>query len=329
MDESSPNSLPPPGAVGWTDGEAGDGGGVTVPVAAPAPEPAPAGRSERAVRAPLAVLAGVLVIAAVAMLLIGIPGGGGGGGPLSPIAQAAERTATAPGARFTGTASGSVSGVSMQMQFDGAFSGAEDRSQIEMQIQATGPAPISTSMTGIQDGSTVYMSSPLFGGALPDGAHWMKLDLSELDGDAEALEQSAALDARQMLESLRATSSDVRMVGTDRVRGVKTKHYTGTIDPALQAEQLREMGDEAGADLIAQNVAPSTVEVWIDRHGYVRRFDMQFPLVIPGQGSANLGMSIEMFDFGATPAIEVPSDDDAFDATELSRQALEAQGIGG
>ena len=215
------------------------------------------------------------------------------------------------------------------MEFDGAFSSADDRSQIEMQMQVAGPAPISTSMTGIQDGSVFYMSSPLFSGSLPDGAAWMKLDLSEFDGDSAALEQSTSFDARQMLESLRATAPDVRMVGTDRIRGVRTKHYTGTIDPAVQAEQLREMGDEAGADLIAQNAASSTVEVWIDRDHLVRRFDMQFPLALPGQGVANLGMSIEMFDFGATPAIDVPSDDDAFDATELSRQALEAGGFGG
>jgi hypothetical protein len=325
VDSQPTDSMPPPTSAGWTDGESGDGGGVTVPTAAAAPDPYRQGQ----VRTPFLLVALVVAIAAVAVLLVGIPGGGGGGGPLSPIARAAERTATATGARFAGTASGSVSGMSMQMRFDGSFSGTEDRSQIDMQIQATGPAPISTTMTGIQDGSTIYMSSPLFSGALPDGARWMKLDFSEFDGDASALEQGAALDARQMLESLRATSSGVRMVGTDRVRGVKTKHYTGTIDPARQAEQLREMGDEAGADLIAENVAPSTVEVWIDRNGYVRRFDMQFPLTIPGQGSASLGMSIQMFDFGATQSIAVPSDDDTFDATELSRQALEAGGLGG
>ena len=44
------------------------------------------------------------------------------------------------------------------------FSSAQDRSQIEMQMQVAGPAPISTSMTAIQDGSVFYMSSPLFSG---------------------------------------------------------------------------------------------------------------------------------------------------------------------
>jgi hypothetical protein len=39
-------------------------------------------------------------------------------------------------------------------------------------------------------------------------------------------------------------------------------------------------------------------------------------------------MSIEMFDFGATPTIEVPSEEEAFDATELSRAALEADSLG-
>ena len=64
------------------------------------------------------------------------------------------------------------------MQFDGAFNGQTGRSQMQMQMQmqATGPQPISTSMSAVQDGSAIYMNSPLFAGQLPNGASWMKLD---------------------------------------------------------------------------------------------------------------------------------------------------------
>ena len=80
-----------------------------------------------------------LLIAAVALLLFGIPGGAERGGPLSPIAEAAEHTASVPGARFRGTGSGSFGTGSVQMSSTGAFNGQTGRSQMDMQMQATGP----------------------------------------------------------------------------------------------------------------------------------------------------------------------------------------------
>ena len=69
---------------------------------------------------PFVLAACGLLIAALALLLIGIPGGGGkGGGPLSPVAEAAEHTASVAGARFEGTGSGSFGTGSVQMSFDG------------------------------------------------------------------------------------------------------------------------------------------------------------------------------------------------------------------
>ena len=54
------------------------------------------------IRTPFVLAACGLLIAAVALLLFGIPGGSDRGGPLSPIAEAAEHTASVPGARFSG-----------------------------------------------------------------------------------------------------------------------------------------------------------------------------------------------------------------------------------
>ena len=198
---------------------------------------------------------------------MGIPGAGsgGGGGALSPIAQAAEQTADVPGAHYSGTGTGTFAGGTVEMQFDGAYNGEADRSQIEMQFQASGAAPLSGTITGVADGTDMYMTSPLFAGQIPDGATWMKLDLSEFGGDQGA---ASGVDAREMLEQLRAVAPGARAVGSDKVRGVKTTHWSATIDPALQAEQLREQGDETAADLVEQSggawwsTSGSTARTW-------------------------------------------------------------------
>ena len=275
---------------------------------------------------PFVLAACGLLIAALALLLIGIPGGGGkGGGPLSPVAEAAEHTASVPGARFEGTGSGTFGTGSVQMTFEGAFNSVTGRSRMDMQIQSTSPPAVSTTMTGIQDGAVVYMSSPLFAGQLPDGASWMKLDFSDLgDAAATSAQSAGAVDARQLLEELRSVAPGARVVGTERVRGVRTTRYAATIDPALQAEQLREAGNDEAAALIEQG-PPPTVGVWVDRKHLVRRMSLTLPITLPGQPGEQIEMTFDIFGFGATPAIEPPPSDDVFDATELGKQMLDAE----
>lgn len=49
------------------------------------------------------------------------------------------------------------------------------------------------------------------------------------------------------------------------------------------------------------------------------------PITLPGQPGGQVEMTFDVFGFGATPAIEPPPSDDAFDATELSKQILDAE----
>jgi hypothetical protein len=299
---------------------------VPVSPSAPAPAPAPPRRAGGpTIRAPFVLAACGLLIAAVALLLFVLPGGSGGGGPLSPIAEAAEHTASVPGARFSGTGSGSFGGGSLQMQFDGAFNGQTGRSQMQMQMQATGPQPISTSISAVQDGSVVYMNSPLFAGQLPNGASWMKLDFSGLAGAAALSAQSTGdLDARQMLQQLQSVAPGAQVVGTERVRGVRTTRYSGTIDPQLEADELRDAGNDEAAALVEASGSP-TVDVWVDRRHLVRRMSMTIPVGIPGQPPAQMAMTFDVYDFGAAPAIDLPPSGDVYDATELTKGILDGE----
>ena len=194
---------------------------------------------------------------------------------------------------------------------------------MQMQMQATGPQPISTSMSAVQDGSVVYMNSPLFAGQLPNGASWMKLDFSGLAGAAALSAQSTGdLDARQMLQQLQSVAPGAQVVGTERVRGVRTTRYSGTIDPQLEADELRDAGNDEAAALVEASGSP-TVDVWVDRKHLVRRMSMTIPVGIPGQPPAQMAMTFDVYDFGAAPAIDLPPSGDVFDATELSKGILD------
>ena len=276
---------------------------------------------------PAYVALAVLVIAVALFVLLR---GGSSGGGLTPIAAAAERTAAVPGARFSGTGSVSADGLNMTMSVRGSYSGATNRSEMTMDVQAPQAPQIAEMMNpfvGIQDGVVMYLSSPMLSVGLPDGKTWMKMDLSEFAGNE--LESSASsagsVDATTVLGQLEAVSDGARVVGKEKVRGAVTTRFSATIDPQRQADQLREAGNDAGAELIEEQGGMSQVEVWIDRKGLVRRTAMSVPYEVMGGPGASMALTMDFYGFGVNPEIEIPSDDVAFDATELSKQLLEQE----
>lgn len=297
-------SAPPPG---WPD---------------PEPAAAPGGSFETRSHRPRLLLVGVALLAVLATaLILTLDGGSSGRNAFAPIAEAAERTANFPGARFAGAGHTSTPQFDMTMSFTGEYNGASDRSTMRMETEAPGlpaAAEAMNPMIGVQDGLTIYMSAPAFAAGLPDGKSWMKIDYSEF---AEG--QPSATDARGMLEQLRAVG-EARKLGRERVRGTSTIHYAATLDPELQAEQARDMGDELSAEVIETQGGTTAVDVWVDDRDLIRRLAMTVPFdLVAGEG-AEMRMTVDYFDFGIEPQIDLPPEDDVFDATKLGRSLLES-----
>lgn len=256
-----------------------------------------------------------------AALVLSLGGGASKGAPFAPIAEAAERAVNSPGARFAGAGHASTQGLEMTMVFSGEYNGETERSSMRMEAEVPAmPAAAAqlNPMVAVQDGLTVYMSMPALATGLLDGKSWMKLDFSEL---AEA--PASSTDARAILGQLRAVG-DARRVGSERVRGVPTTRYAAMLDPELHAEQLREAGDDLGADLIESQDGPSAVDVWVDDEQLVRRTAMTVPFDLVGGEGSEMTMTMDFFDFGVEPQIELPPEGDVYDATELSRGLLES-----
>ena len=127
-----------------------------------------------------------------------------------------------------------------------------------------------------------------------------------------------------MLQQLQSVGPGAQVVGTERVRGVRTTRYSGTIDTQLEADELRDAGNDEAAALVEASGSP-TVDVWVDRRHLVRRMSMTLPVGIPGQPPAQMAMTFDVYDFGAAPAIDLPPSGEVFDATELSKGILEGE----
>ena len=212
------------------------------------------------------------------------------------------------------------------MRFDGVFNVEADRSQLQMEVSSAAAPQVSmiNPLVAVQDGLTMYMSSPAFSAGLPVGKSWIKIDASEFVAEApEAPASMSSMDARVVLEQLELAGGG-RIVGRESVRGFRTTHYTVTIDAAAQAAQLREAGNELAADVVESQGGASSVDVWIDGRGLVRRTALVVPFELTGGPGATMSMTMDFFGFGIEPEIEVPGDDAAFDVTELSKDALEA-----
>ncbi len=288
--------------------------------ASPAPPPARPDRN----RLKLLIAGAVAVTAGfVAYTLFLGPDEGPEG--LNPIAQAAERTAAIPGSRMSMTADASFPqlGARMVMSGSGVTNGRTDRGRIEMNGHYEGgPAQLPDfSMVGVNEGYTMYMSSSLFSAALPAGKSWIKLEST-----SEEIEQASFsnVDPTQQLDSLRGVTDDFTTVGPERVRGVVTTHYQATIDYRLYADALREEGLDDAAEQVESTldgIESSPVDVWIDDEQRIRRMDLS--IAMP-EGAGEMTVSLEVYDFGISPRIDLPSASEVIDAQELAGGLLES-----
>ncbi len=158
----------------------------------------------------------------------------------------------------------------------------------------------------------------------------MKIDMKRatssfgLDlGGSGQVGQSAA----DQLRMLRAVSGDLSEEGHEQVAGTETTHYSATVDlrryPDVMPEEQREAarkGVERLIELSGQSEVP--MDVWIDGEERVRRMTWKQSM---RQGPVEVKMDItaEYVRFGVPVDIDVPDDEDVFDATDLVLQRLE------
>jgi len=185
---------------------------------------------------------------------------------------------------------------------------------VQMQLGSADP-----SMEMIFDGGhglVMYMRSPLFDKVVPTGK-WVKMDLEKLakkEGvDLGAIMNANQADPSQSLHMLMA-SSDARVTGSERIRGVQTTHYAFNID----LEKLAHDNKAFSQLKEATGSAFAPAQAWIDARGRVRRLAVTMSLGAQLGTPVTMTMTEDLYDFGVQTNITPPADDLVVDLSSLS-----------
>ncbi len=233
----------------------------------------------------LFLLAGVLAVLVIAIVVFASLQGGGEVS-LNPIAQAAVRTQESPGARVLlyATAQKAESGL-IEMSGQGAYNGQTGRSEVTISAHgSTGKMKL----RAVASDSHMYFKSEAFQSELPGDDEWMGLDLSRFAQSESGLPSNS--DPSSQLDLLKSASDEFETLGKETIRGVKTTGYRGTLATGLG------------------------FETWIDGKGLVRRMTLKGSPSDPPV----VDMTVDFYDFGISPDIELPNPNTVFDATDLA-----------
>ncbi len=295
-------------------------------------------RTDHVLRMHSRLPAGLIAPAAAALVLI-LSGCGSSAVTIDPVAEAAIATSHSGGAQLAMSAQIELGGLSGPVRLTGTgnFNFAAHEGELISSLSGLPASALgvlhtsSLQFTELFAKNVIYLESPLLAGRLPGGARWMKLDLGQvvqgLGLDPQSL-SSGQSNPAQDLEYLKADGGTVTRVGTETLRGAMTTHYRGTIDLAKAAEKLGSANPALLKASIEQLTAEMgtkkiPVEVWVDSRDRVRRMTLAVGETSSGE---HVGVSImlELFNFGATPAVNVPSGSEVFDVTQSSLAGLSA-----
>lgn len=268
---------------------------------------------------------------------------------LDDLRQVADASSNAKTASFSLRVEQKLGEEALSIGADGAFDTARNRARLSVDLSSLatifaelGKAfgapkggleglddPAKWKLEAIQDGTRVFLSSPLLESALPKGKTWISGDLANLGSqqgvDLGQLGAFGESDPREALALLRAVSGDLEEVGRETVRGVATTRYRTTLDPKKLAQQLGKSGDQ---DLVGglldqvENGAPEAIplDVWVDDEMLLRRLDLRY---VPAQGGGDATFSMELFDYGEPVDVAPPPADQVADVTELRGAKVE------
>jgi hypothetical protein len=265
----------------------------------------------------------VLCLALCASALAGCAGGDALA--LDPVAQAANTTAQTTSSRFEFRASLSAGSVgSLSFNGNGVYDGKNKSGWMNMHfaLPPTAQAQIGStdpSMEMIFDGShglVMYMRSPLFNKIVPTGK-WVKMDLEKIakkeGADLGAIMNANQADPSQSLRMLMA-SSNARVTGSERIRGVQTTRYAFNIDYKKLAHDnkaFKKLQEATGS-------ISAPAEAWIDARGRVRRLVVAMSLGGQLATPMTMTMTEDLYDFGVPTNITPPSDDLVVDLSSLT-----------
>ncbi len=232
------------------------------------------------------------------------------GDPVTVLTAAAGKAEDLGTARIEGTAEFSAAGIASSVSISGEIDFRTDATSLTMVTEVNGKST-PTQRTIVVDGD-LYTSIPDGAGtALTAGKRWIRTEGSSQLGAFSG----AGADPRATLATLKRISKDVRSLGRETIRGVRTTRY-----------RFRTSGSDDQSESGVLGAVPDVVsEVWIDDDNLPRRFRLkldvskQMAAVRPSQapvGDATSVVTFDFFDYGKPVSIEAPPADQVLDADD-------------
>ncbi|MGW3391340.1 hypothetical protein [Streptomyces cinereoruber] len=307
----------------------------------------------------------VLTAAAVVTGLAGCQGDGGGEGEKKAAAPAPATTPAAPRtqtlgeatkvirAAYTKTAEAKSAKVRMTVSVTGL--GAESGTAEMTGVQGWNPAVMDVTMKGslftagdpdapeqtrmIVLGDVTYLDMGTEKAAERDGKRWMKLDMkaaAEASDDPTAKHRMSGglgnmnQDPSQQL-ALLLDSPDLKHVGAEKINGMETQHYKGTLsfEQMLKANKASELIPEKEYDALIAAVKLAGLkgydtEVWVNEDGYPARMNVDMSM-----GVGSMKLRADYSDYGAATTVEAPPAEDTFDLLGMLKELEELEGLEG
>jgi hypothetical protein len=158
-----------------------------------------------------------------------------------------------------------------------------------------------------------------------DGKRWLKFDLSgsEAAKDMDRMGSTSQAEQNPAAESTFLTGAkDVKKVGSEKVEGVETTHYTGTVtlddlraslkDDKAETRKQREKSikqyEKLGVDKL-------TMDMWVDGEDHTKQFRMK--------GQADKGpmdMTITFLDYNKPVTVTAPPTKEVADLSEMFKE---------
>lgn len=251
-----------------------------------------------------------LALCGVALTLAGGACGekeGGSPESLNALTAAAEKATDAGSSAMRMDMTMSVDGQDLSMQGEGKFDYDEQLGEMTMTISGSG-LPSSQSIDMIVDDRYLYMKTP----AALGGGGWQRMDMTVAVGSRGA--NQFGQDPTQYLDFLRGAGEDIEEVGTEEIDGVTTTHYKAELSFEAILDHAAESGEATDEEIEALRTQLEALgdesmpsEVWIDDDGLPRRMKLAMSVEAGGQ-SADMDITIDLFDYGIEVDVEPPKE---------------------
>jgi hypothetical protein len=260
----------------------------------------------------------VAALALVAAILTAAPAGaigsGGSEGDLARITNAGDKLAQSGSAKFRGRSTQDGGGAGSKVTFDGAFDFGQRAGEYSATLAAFG-VPSNEKVRGLVLDGAIYLGFDALRGlpgfeSTPPDKEWLKLTPAIL-----GVSEIAQRDPGVSLDALRGAKGEVKRVGRENVRGVRTTHYRVTVDldqaiANAPEDQRSRVQDSAGA--LGSDTLPA--DVWIDTKGRLRKMKLR----LEGTSVSNPGsVAFEFFELGAPFTVTRPAPNEVIDFAEI------------